>query len=156
VVCCRVLRCVAEYCSVLQCVAVCCSVLQCVLVCTSVMQCVAVCCSVLQCVSVCCRSQEWPVLVWFMSHMPITDVAHINTSCHTCQWIMSHISASIESWDTHQMSHLTHINQLCCPTYKSVLSHIYMSVVTHINVNWVMPHTLIESFHTNQSALSHV
>ena len=97
----RVLQCVVVCCSVLQCVAVCCSVLQCVTVCCSVLQCVAVCCSVcccvlqcvLQCVAVCCS----------MSRVP-----HMNKSCHTYEWVMSHIWTSHV---THITSHVTHMKE---------------------------------------------
>jgi len=115
----RVLQCVVVCCSVLQCVAVCCSVLQCVTVCCSVLQCVAVCCSVcccvlqcvLQCVAVCCS----------MSRVP-----HMNKSCHTYEWVMSHI------WT----SHVTHMNESChtynesCHTYEGV-AYLNESSMTH-------------------------
>jgi len=61
----------------------------------------------------------------------------IKASCHTYEWVMSHI----------QMSHVTHMNVSChlwlrlhvthmnesCHTYEWVMSHIWMSHVTHMN-----------------------
>ena len=62
-------------------------------------------------------------------------VTHMNESCHTCEWVMSH---------TIWMSHVTHMNatwHTCAEsfhTYESVILHIRMSHVTHANV--VMSH----------------
>jgi len=47
---------------------------------------------------------------------------HINESCHTYQWVVSHTSTS----------HVAHINE-ACHIYQRVMSHISMSHVTHIN-----------------------
>jgi len=47
---------------------------------------------------------------------------HVNGSCHTYEWAMSHI------W----MSHVTPMNE-CGYTYEWVVSHIWMSHVTHVN-----------------------
>ena len=52
----------------------------------------------------------------------------MNESCHTYEWVMSHI------W----MSHVTHMNE-SCHTYEwfmSHVSHIWMIHVAHINESW--------------------
>ena len=46
----------------------------------------------------------------------------MNESCHTYEWVMSHI------W----ISHVTHMNE-SCHTYEWVMSHIWMSRVTRMN-----------------------
>jgi len=54
--------------------------------------------------------------------------AHMNESCHTYEWVMSHI------W----MSHVTHMNE-SCHTYKWVMSHkcmIHVSFICHLYVLW--------------------
>ena len=99
--------CCSVCCSVLQCVALCCSVLRGVLLCLACMagkfitRC-AVCCSVLQRVAVCCSDRNtYTHTSQGMKHsnarsLPHTckrHVAHINESCHTCQWVMSIIRA---------------------------------------------------------------
>jgi len=67
-------------------------------------------------------------LIWISHH-----ISHINESCLTYQWVMSHIS----------MSHVSHINESCL-TYQWVMSHIWISHVSHINEScltyqWVKP-----------------
>jgi len=80
---------VAVCCSVLQCVAVRCCVLQCAAVCCSALLCVAVCCSVLRCVS---RSVAECCSHWGKDHViRRTKVSHMYESCHTYEWVMSHI-----------------------------------------------------------------
>ena len=63
-----------------------------------------------------------------LSHVPC-----VNESCHTYEWVMSHI------W----MSHVTHMNE-SCHTYEWVMSHIWMSHVPCVNESchtyeWVSP-----------------
>ena len=58
-----------------------------------------------------------------------------NESCHTYEWVMSHI------W----MSHVTHTNE-SRHTYEWVMSHIWKSLVTHLN----------ESCHTYEWVMSHI
>ena len=82
-----------------------------------------------------------------------TCVTHMNESCHTCEWVMSHI------W----MSHVTHVNESChaCEwityTYAWVKSHMGMSHVTHMNASrytrgWVTSHIWMRHMsHTNES-----
>jgi len=60
-------------------------------------------------------------IIW-MSH-----VTHMNESCHTYEWAMSHI------W----MSHVTHMNE-SCHTCEWVMSHMWMS---HVWSEKVMTHT---------------
>jgi len=67
---------------------------------------------------------------WSKSH-----VTHKNESCHTYDWVVSHI------W----MSHSTHMNE-SCHTYEWVMSHIWMSHVTHMN----------ESCHTYEWVMSYI
>jgi len=58
--------------------------------------------------------------------MWMRHVTRMNESCHTYEWVMSHI------W----MSRVTHVNA-SCHTYEWVMSHIWMSHVTHMNESWV-------------------
>jgi len=64
-----------------------------------------------------CHTYEWVI-----SHIWMSHVTHMNESCHTYKWVMSHI------W----MSHVTHMNE-SCHTYEWVMSHIWMIHVTHMN-----------------------
>jgi len=43
---------------------------------------------------------RWPC--WLLDP-PVSHVTHVNGSCHTCEWVMSHM------W----MSHVTHVNTSC-------------------------------------------
>ena len=65
----------------------------------------------------------------------MSHVAHIDESCHTYVWVMSHIC----------MSHVTHMKE-SCRTYERVLLHISTSHVAHIN----------ESCHTYEWVMSHI
>ena len=74
---------------------------------------------------------------WVMSHIWMGHVTHMNESCHTYAWVMSHI----------RMHHVTHMNKSCY-TYECVMSHIWMSHVTYMNASchtyeWVMSHIRI-------------
>ena len=71
---------------------------------------------------------------WVMSHIWRSHVIHKKESCRTYEGVMSHI------W----RSHVTHMNE-SCHTYEWVMSHIWMSHVTHMNEScytyeWVMSH----------------
>ena len=59
---------------------------------------------------------------WVMSHIWMSHVTQMNESCHTYEWVMSYI------W----MSHVTHMNE-SCHTYEWVMSHIRMSQVTQVS-----------------------
>jgi len=65
----------------------------------------------------------------------MSHVTHMNESCHTYEWVISH------TW----MSHVTHMNK-SCHTYKWVMSHIWISHVTHMN----------QSRHTYEWVISHI
>jgi len=69
----------------------------------------------------------------------MSHVTHMKESCHTLEWVMSHM------W----MRHVTHVNKLChteliwdpssttqvnesCHTYERVMSHIWKSHVTRM------------------------
>ena len=76
---------------------------------------------------------------WVMSHIWMSHVTHMNESCHTYEWVMSHV------W----ISHVTHMNESCHTvqigsqtpsdgyksrhTYEWVMWHVWMSHVTHMN-----------------------
>ena len=118
-------RCVTQ-CIVLQCVAACCFVLQNV----------AECCSVLQC--------SWAASQNYFARM--------NESCHTCEWVMSHmwmihVTQMNESCHTHEwssdiwMSHVTRMTE-SRHTYEPVMSHMWVRHVTLAN----------ESSHTCKSS----
>jgi len=70
--------------------------------------------------------QGWMKLEWSWMTLKrrMSHVTHMNGSCHTYEWVMSHI------W----MSHVTHMN-VSYHTYKWVMSHIWMSHVTHMTLN---------------------
>jgi len=58
---------------------------------------------------------------WVMSHISMSHVTRMNESCHTYEWVMSHI----------RMSHVTHTNE-SCHTYEWGMSHICKKPVIHI------------------------
>jgi len=64
-----------------------------------------------------------------MSHIWVSHVTHMKESCHTYEWVMSHIWMSHVShiW----MSHVTHMSE-SRDTYEYVLCHIWMCHVSHI------------------------
>jgi len=82
----------------------------------------------------------------------MSHVTHMNESCHTYEWVMSHIC----------MSHVTHMNESCqvykwvtsymnesCHTYEWDMSHIWLSHVTHMNEScptYVTSHLSIRRF----------
>ena len=63
----------------------------------------------------------WLVWVWHDAFI-IRHVTHSNESCHTYEWVTSHI------W----MSHVAHMNESCY-SCECLTSHIWMSHVTHMN-----------------------
>jgi len=75
-----------------------------------------------------------------MSHVP-----HVNESCHTCEWLMSHIWLSHFTHEWHVwISHVTHMNE-SRHTHKWVMSHTWASHVSHMSCHtyeWVMSHIL--------------
>jgi len=88
-----------------------------------------------------------------MSHVTCT-----NESCHTYEWVMSHV----------RMSHVTRINE-SCHTYEWVMSHVWMSHVTrmherfkvlcnlhiHITHGWMIHDSFTWMCHVNKSCSSH-
>jgi len=72
---------------------------------------------------------------WFVSHVSkpstvpnirMSQITHTNESCHTCQWVMSHMC----------MGHVTYLSG-SCPTYEWVMSQIWTSLVSHIKISHV-------------------
>ena len=80
---------------------------------------------------------------WVMSHIWMSHVTHMNESCHTWEWVMSHIWVVVSHiW----MSNLAHVNE-SRDTYEWVMSHIWMRNVTHMNETC---HTLQHTATTQQ------
>ena len=77
---------------------------------------------------------------------PLRHATHLNESCHTREWVMSHT----------RMGHATHTNTPC-HTHERVMSHTRMNHVTHTNepchtLEWAMSRTRISNAtHTNES-----
>ena len=119
-------------------------------------------------------------------HVRMSHVTKINEMCHTCEWdISTRINESCRTYRYCQVSlknesnlryakrELSHIqNESChtyeqniflpaCSTHEGVMSHIWMSHVTHTNEScrtyeWVMSHIwLIESYCTYEWVMSH-
>jgi len=131
-VCCSVLQCVAVCCSVLQCVAVCCSVLQCVAVCCILFQCVAEegLASALQCVAVCCSTLQY-----------------VAVCCGVLPCVAEKGLAKFLCHDTY-MNDSRH-------TCKWVMSHLYMSHVTHMTMSCHTPAAQREASQKNIDVLPH-
>jgi len=89
-----------------------------------------------------------------MSHVTL-----ISESCHTCEWVMSHVWMSpvrndrvrwvSRVWIRHMsgmlISYVTRMNE-SCHTYEWVMSHVWMGLVTHISESchtyeWVISRT---------------
>ena len=65
----------------------------------------------------------------------MSHVTHMNESCHTYEWVMSHMS----------LSHSTHAYE-ACHIFESVIAHIWMSHGKLMNeschtCHWVIAHT---------------
>jgi len=71
-------------------------------------------------------------------------VTRVNESCHTYEWVMSHI------W----MSHVTHASE-SCHTYEWVMLHVWVSHEWDLSHIWTR-HVTNRSFHTHQSVMSHI
>jgi len=113
----------------------------------------------------------------------ISHATHMNESCHTYEWVMSHIWMSHVTYEwgmpartstpalssqSSSTSHVTHMNE-SCHTCEWVMSHIWMSHVTHMNeacrhalfVSCLFPHIFAHvSFtrlfsHISRSLLTH-
>ena len=83
-------------------------------------------------------------------------VTHMNASCHTYEWVMSH------TWMvhvTHKWCHITRMDE-SCHTYDSFMLHIWMSYVTYMNESchtceWVTSHARM-SHVTHEWVTSHM
>ena len=64
-----------------------------------------------------------------------SHVKHTNESCHTFEWVMSHIRKSYVT----PTSKSCHTNE-SCHTYKWVMSHIWMSHVIRVDESWLTSH----------------
>jgi len=79
-------------------------------------------------------SPEQDIVPAGWSDIRMSPVSHINESCLTYEWVLSHI------W----MSQVSHMNESCL-TYEWVMSHIWISYVSRTNEScltyeWVMSH----------------
>jgi len=63
---------------------------------------------------------------WFMSRMYLSPVSHTDESCHTSEWVMSHIG----------MSHVTHMSPVS-HTDESRLTYEWVMTMTHIGMSHV-------------------
>jgi len=86
----------------------------------------------------------WFECQWLVFHK-MSCVRHVNESCHTCGWVMSHSWMSQDALveelcHTHEwesllmritMSGVTQNES--CQTYKWVMTHMWMSHATHMN-----------------------
>jgi len=85
-----------------------------------------------------------------MSHTWMSHVAHMNESCHTCEWVMSHTWMN-ESCHTHEwvMSHIwiRHATPMkgSCHAYRWFMSHIWMRD-THMHTSDSSIHVWHDSF----------
>ena len=74
-----------------------------------------------------------------MSQVWMSHATHIDESCHTHEWVMSH------TWISHvphiSMSHAKHMNE-SCHTYEGVMSHIWAHTnkSRHMTSEGVMSH----------------
>jgi len=88
------------------------------------------------------------LFVWHdvMSYVWMTYVTRTNeyvtrtnelchTSCHTCEWVISHAAARRKNPATDKFTHVSHDTRIneSCHTYEQVESHIWMSHVTFMN-----------------------
>jgi len=73
------------------------------------------------------QPQDSFIYAVYMSHVAVAkDNTCMNESCHTYEWVMSHI------W----MSHVTHMNE-SCHTCEYVMAHVWMSHVTRMTCLWL-------------------
>jgi len=84
-----------------------------------------------------CHTSEW-----VMSHIWMRRVADMNESCHMCEWVMAHV----------RMSHVMHKSwrhsKICenAPKNEYAISHMWMSHGTHMNESW----------HTYEWVIAHI
>jgi len=79
-------------------------------------------------------------LMW-MNHVP-----HMNASSHTYKWVISHILHVCLNWFPNLYEF--------CPKHKSIMSHVWMNCVPHINdlcfaydESWFIIHYMCNPFH---------
>ena len=93
-----------------------------------------------------CHTHEWVMSHMIESHVWIRRVTHMNESCHTYQWVMSH------TW----MSHVAHMNE-SIRTNGSVSSHgnTLQHTATHCNTLQRMSQFAHGSHQTCMSHVAH-
>ena len=103
-------------------------------------------------------NESCPTYEWVMSHIWISLVPHMHESCLMYEWVMSHVVSHI--W----MSYVTRMNETR-HTFQWVMSCTWMRHVTHVNkschayVSRIrMSHVTHrhESFHTYEWVTSHI
>ena len=62
---------------------------------------------------------EWHIQTWVvvMSHLWMSHVTFMNESCHTCEWVMSHINVLLGSWMCYSDHHT--VRHACTAAYRS-------------------------------------
>jgi len=68
---------------------------------------------------------------WVMSYIRMGHITHTNESRYTYECVTSR-TFNLQKWRCAQKSNVTHTNQ-SCHTHEWVMSHIWMSHVTHMN-----------------------
>jgi len=117
------------------------------------------CCSILVVtLQTCARSTH--IYIW-TSRIHISDIAHMNESCHTYERVMSHLYKRVETMKTaYEWANVS------CHTYDSVMLHTSMSHIAPVQAcrdmklhmdEWMchVTHT-IESCHTCPRVMSHI
>ena len=71
---------------------------------------------------------------WVMSHVWMSHVTHLNESCHVCAGFNDGVDQQMHEWVTAHtwIRHVAHMNE-SCHTYEWVISHMWPSLVTHMN-----------------------
>ena len=67
------------------------------------------------------RWAEWHIQTWVvvMSHIWMSHVTFMNESCHTCEWVMSHINVLLGSWMCYSDHHT--VRHACTAAYRSYI-----------------------------------
>jgi len=82
---------------------------------------------------------------WVMSHIWMSHVTHMNESCHTYGWVMSHINlirninvhATRMSHVTHCGSHVTHMSHVCVSDLSFSCIDMRLCDMTHSHLSYV-------------------
>jgi len=119
-------------------------------------------------------SFEYRCVVW-CTHEWRSRGTHVNESCHTYEWVTGHMCTSCHTFE-YFMSYIWTSHGTCArvkaPWFEIVMrrwvmSHTWMSHVTHINASchthnescltyeWVMSHTFKHVTHMNESCHTH-